>query len=473
MNRQSRRTNGAKGRPVPPRTDSMPTFIDAFAGCGGLSLGLMRAGWRGLLAIEKDPFAFETLSANFLSEGSRFSYAWPARIAKRPWDIRELLSTRAEELADFAGQVDLLAGGPPCQGFSHAGRRDARDSRNFLFEAYLQLVELVRPRLVLLENVLGFRHDFRGSDDPAVTNFAAALAEGLSGDYDLATAVLRADDYGVPQARPRFFLVGARRDTGNAALVVSLFRDMTAEAPAFLLARGLPQHPTAKDALSDLESRRNGTVPSPDSKGFEAIGYLPPRNAYQRIMRDGHQGPPTGTRLARHRPHIRQRFQALLRYSWEDGHRITVPANIRAAHGLRKATVRVLDPHRPAPTITSLPDDLLHYSEPRTLTVRETARLQSFPDWFVFKGNYTTGGPQRRRQVPQFTQVANAIPPLLAEQFGLRFLRFFRPARSTELGINGATDGLHRFTMPSKVSPKIRHRVIATSGEVGSHAVHQ
>src|SRR5262249_52412871 len=80
--------------------------------------------------------------------------------------------------------------------------------------------------------------------------------------------------------------------------------------------------------------------------------------------------------------------------------------------------LRVLDPDRPAPTITSMPDDLLHYLEPRTLTVRENARLQSFPDWFAFKGKYTTGGDLRRREVPRFTQVANAVPPLMAEAVG-------------------------------------------------------
>src|ERR1700749_3153720 len=79
---------------------------------------------------------------------------------------------------------------------------------------------------------------------------------------------------------------------------------------------------------------------------------------------------------------------------------------------------RVLDPRKPAPTITSMPDDLLHYSEPRTLTVRENARLQSFPDWFAFKGKYTTGGDRRRREVPRFTQVANAVPPLAARAIG-------------------------------------------------------
>ena len=95
----------------------------------------------------------------------------------------------------------------------------------------------------------------------------------------------------------------------------------------------------------------------------------------------------------------------------------------RRAHSLKKTAIRVLDPLGCAPTITSLPDDLLHYFEPRTLTVRENARLQAFPDWYAFQGNYTTGGQRRRKEVPRFTQVANAVPPLLAEQLGLVLLR--------------------------------------------------
>jgi DNA (cytosine-5)-methyltransferase 1 len=86
---------------------------------------------------------------------------------------------------------------------------------------------------------------------------------------------------------------------------------------------------------------------------------------------------------------------------------------------------RVLDPDKPAPTITSMPDDLLHYAEPRTLTVRENARLQTFPDWFAFQGKYTTGGDRRAREVPRFTQVANAVPPLLAELWGEVLLDIF------------------------------------------------
>jgi DNA (cytosine-5)-methyltransferase 1 len=93
---------------------------------------------------------------------------------------------------------------------------------------------------------------------------------------------------------------------------------------------------------------------------------------------------------------------------------------MRAKLGITKMATRVLDAALPAPTVTSMPDDLLHYSEPRTLTVRENARLQSFPDWFVFKGKYTTGGHRRRMEVPRFTQVANAVPPLFAEILGHR-----------------------------------------------------
>ena len=93
---------------------------------------------------------------------------------------------------------------------------------------------------------------------------------------------------------------------------------------------------------------------------------------------------------------------------------------MREQLGIRKLTTRVLDPDLPAPTVTSMPDDLLHYREPRTLTVRENARLQTFPDWFRFCGKYTTGGHLRRLEVPRFTQVANAVPPLLAEILGTR-----------------------------------------------------
>ena len=409
---------------TPAQPDSRPTFIDAFAGCGGLSLGLKRAGWKGLFAIEKDPNAFETLSANFPTGDDRLSYAWPEGIERRGWDIHELLSERRQALEGLAGKVDLLAGGPPCQGFSQAGPRQPDDPRNTLFEAYLELVELLRPRLVLVENVRGFASDFKARESGPIENFAEALKRGLEQQYDIMPAFIRASDFGVPQMRPRFFLVGALKAMEAKGRIEAFFGGLREAAPGFLSERRLPAKPNAKDAIGDLEVERNGTIPCEESKGFEKIGYKAPCSAYQRAMRDGHKGPPSCTRLARHRPHIRERFASIIAACKKEKRLNTsLSAEMRSEYKLSKSGLRVMDPEAPAPTITSLPDDLLHYSEPRTLTVRENARLQSFPDWFEFKGKYTTGGDRRRNEVPRFTQVANAIPPLLAEQIGLALLR--------------------------------------------------
>lgn len=443
------------------RHSTPPSFVDAFAGCGGLSLGLKRAGWQGLFAIEKDPFAFATLAANFLGDDDALAYVWPPTLEKQAWDIDDLLSSRRQALTDLAGTVDLLAGGPPCQGFSDAGRRSSDDPRNTLFEAYVDLVRVLRPNLLLLENVRGFSSDFKVADEQTVRNFAVALQDALNGEYDLATAVIHASDFGVPQRRPRFFLVGAARCLSLRDEITSFFRDLESHTEAFLAKRHLPRRATSADAISDLEVRRNGTSPSPDSAGFDAIAYKLPRTLYQRVMRDGYQSDPPDTRLARHRPHVRDRFAAIIGACRSEGRlNVTISAETRKRHRLKKTAIRVLDPLQPAPTITSLPDDLLHYSEPRTLTVRENARLQSFPDWFSFRGNYTTGGHRRRREVPRFTQVANAVPPLLAEQLGLAIFRLLRIATCRNLLLDSAADGPESSSVPPELSPEVTHPLL-------------
>jgi DNA (cytosine-5)-methyltransferase 1 len=128
---------------------------------------------------------------------------------------------------------------------------------------------------------------------------------------------------------------------------------------------------------------------------------------------------PADLRLARHAANISHRFAEIIETSHAEGRLNTsISDEVRARYGMKKRALRVLDPDRPSPTVTSMPDDLLHYSEPRTLTVRENARLQGFPDWFAFKGKYTTGGHLRKKEVPRFTQVANAVPPLVAQAIG-------------------------------------------------------
>jgi DNA (cytosine-5)-methyltransferase 1 len=443
------------------RDEEQPCFVDVFAGCGGLSLGLKRAGWTGLFAIEKDAFAFETLNSNFASDKGPLSYKWPATIERKAWDIRRLIKTRRGALEQLTGKVGLLAGGPPCQGFSQAGRRRRDDPRNRLFEAYLELVDILQPSLVLVENVRGFTSDFKTNRKHSIKNFAETLEEMLSGSYDVVTSIIRASDFGVPQVRPRFFLVGRRKSDVRPEQLEGFFSTLQRYSPTFLSARGLPRAPSARDAISDLEVSRNGVVDSCDTKGFEAIAYKAPRTAYQKAMRGDHKGVISDTRLARHGDDIQKRFASLIKTCKEEGRLSTnLSAETRRTYKLKKAALRVLDPLSPAPTITSLPDDLLHYSEPRTLTVRENARLQSFPDWFEFHGKYTSGGLRRRKEVPRFTQVANAVPPLLAEQLGLALLTLLRGGDAVGMSAKGVANDGQRIALRPELATKIGHPAV-------------
>ena len=140
------------------------TCIDLFAGCGGLSLGLKGAGWEGVFAIERDPMAFETLSNNLLKDDAPYrSFAkWPEWLQKTNQDIVTILSDdkHRENLRKLRGTITLMAGGPPCQGFSVGGRRDGADERNNLVFQMLDMVHLVQPRVVLIENVEGIARKF-------------------------------------------------------------------------------------------------------------------------------------------------------------------------------------------------------------------------------------------------------------------------------------------------------------------------
>ncbi len=397
-----------------------PVFVDAFAGCGGLSLGLLRAGWRGLFAIEKDGFAFATLQENLINDGSRYKFDWPEWLEKKPWTIEALEAAHRKQLTKLRGAVDLLAGGPPCQGFSSAGRRRHADPRNQLVERYLEFVDLVQPRMVLIENVRGITYDFVSGDRKSRRNFAEELVGRLSKRYHVYADVVRCSMFGVPQQRPRFFIVGMlKSEFRKLGGDVTPFGRLHEIKERFLADRGLKARVTSKQAISDLELNRTGKGPCPDSKGYEALLTIAARTDYQIYMRDQYSGQISDTRLAKHRDHIVERFEKIID-ECKAAKRLNVQLNreMRDRHGLKKMATRVLDPTKPSPTITSMPDDLLHYSEPRTLTVRENARLQTFPDWFVFKGKYTTGGDLRAREVPRFTQVANAVPPLLAEMWG-------------------------------------------------------
>lgn len=409
------------------------TFIDLFAGCGGLSLGLMNAGWRGLFAIERSPDAFKTLKHNLIDEGEhnrgRSLFDWPRWVEKKPYEITAFIRSRRSRLRGLRGKVQLIAGGPPCQGFSAAGRRNHRDPRNELFKYHLEIVDLVRPEIVLLENVQGLDTVFgaekmRGKKRRGRPrkSYALRIREALrEHGYEVQQNIIRAADFGVPQYRPRYFTIGIRQDLASCNTALEFIDLITSTRKNFLKKRGLPirRHVTVFEAISDLVTSGKQFIECRDPEspsGFKEILYEGPKTRYQNLMHVGMNGRPLNSmRLVNHRPETIRCFQKILN-TCRKGVQLSDQDRLRL--GIKKTAIAPLSSDLPSHTLTTLPDDLLHYAEPRIHTVREHARFQSFPDWFEFQGIFTTGGDRRAKQCPRYTQVGNAVPPLLAEAIG-------------------------------------------------------
>ncbi|MCO6488651.1 MAG: DNA cytosine methyltransferase [Phaeodactylibacter sp.] len=390
----------------------MPNYIDLFAGCGGLSLGLRNAGWKGVFAVEKDKFAFRTLRHNLIDNEAHFE--WPDWFPVDSHNIDEIISNYRDKLESLSGEIDLVAGGPPCQGFSSAGKRQESDSRNDLIESYLKFIDIVKPKLIFFENVKGFTAQFQANKTKG-RKYSDYVIKSLGKDYFVHGDLIDFADYGIPQKRCRFILVGIRRDfAGNSNINASVFfQKLSDNKRQFLINKNLSLTPSLEEAISDL-LLSNGSVSSLEDSRFRIGIYSKAKTNYQRYLRKGKKL--TGLmadshRFANHTPEIRNRFETAIQKG------LTGRA-YREHFKLTKSTIKLLEAKEPAPTLTSLPDDCIHYCEPRILTVREYARIQSFPDWYEFKGKYTTGGPLRVKEVPRYSQIGNAIPPLFGEQVG-------------------------------------------------------
>ena len=391
------------------------TVIDLFAGAGGLSLGLYQSGWHGLFAIEKNPFAFETLKYNLIDKKKHFD--WPKWLPKTNHDINEVLKNYSEQLEALQGKVDLVAGGPPCQGFSMAGKRIKDDIRNQLVFSYIKFIKLVQPKMILFENVKGFTYAFNKRKKEGVEPYSQIVIKALEGlGYAVKPHVIDFSEYGVPQRRKRFILVGIKEGFCSPNTFEQLLKE---NRDAFLAERGLNTIVTLQDAISDL-LRSNGELPTPDRKGFNSGKYGNSElTNYEILMRGDYpetHNVPNSHSFARHTTDKLHCYQRLLAEYPERGKRIDGDA--REGWEIRQRGITILDPNAVSPTITGQPDEYLHYSEPRIMTVRECARIQSFPDWYEIKKKYTTGGKMRRIEVPRYSQVGNAIPPLFAEQAG-------------------------------------------------------
>ncbi len=406
-------------------TAKQNTFVDVFAGCGGLSLGLSQAGWQGHFAVEKDKHAFSTLKHNLVDSAQCHSvFHWPTWLPCEPATLETILSSHEPNLTRLRNHVTLLVGGPPCQGFSMLGRRRVADPRNQAFRSYIKLVELVRPQMVLIENVRGIASSFDSTSTPVRYSDIIKTALEVAG-YRVWSNIVRSSDYGVPQNRPRFIIVGFRANLPKTSFP-DPFDILTTLRPHFLKTKKLQVPVSVTEALSDLLRTPSATESCIESPRFEQGHYAETKTPYQRLMHGKMNGALADShRFARHKPDTIVKFQWFLDHC-KPGRKIEPEE--RGPYQNRKHTVYILHPSKPAPTVTTLPDDMLHYTEPRILTVREMARLQSFPDWFQFRGKYTTGGDQRTKECPRYTQVGNAVPPLLAEALGQMLSEFYSQA---------------------------------------------
>ncbi|WP_404937287.1 DNA cytosine methyltransferase [Pseudomonas sp. JDS08PS003] len=361
--------------------------IDLFSGAGGFSEGLEASGIRVALSQELHPQPALTLAFNHPDTSVVVG------------DIRSLDLDIMEEMISkrYPGQeIDVVVGGPPCQGFSTAGKKNENDPRNGLFKNFCNVVSYFKPKVVILENVTGFKKMYDGRIyEEAIDSFSAL-------GYKVVDSILNAVDYGVPQRRKRFIMVGVREDI-KLKFEWPKPTHQNPEVEADIFGPRLKKHVSVEEAISDL-----GFV----KPGYEAHAHkLGALSDYQVARRGNYQ------RLFNHLA-TKHREKAELTFSYipEGGTIGNVPDEYKSA----KKTMARLDRRHISNTVLALPDDLIHYAQHRIPTVREMARLQSFDDDYVFIGKRTSGFTDRKHDVPQYTQVGNAVPPLLARAIGFQ-----------------------------------------------------
>ncbi len=419
------------------------SFVDLFAGCGGLSLGLEMAGWHPVFVNELNKDALKTYLLNRKHLGSALADEFHINDVKAlVKDDGALLTQLAAGLkrdqdVDVAkGELDLVVGGPPCQGFSGIGHRRSYSVHkkqlpsNHLYQDMVFVISKLRPKMFLFENVRGLlaaRWDAKGYKGQVWDTILSEFRQ-LDG-YRVHWKLVYAKDYGVPQNRPRVLMVGVRDDAG-----VRVNWEAADAVQAGLLPEGAGGAPDLVDLLGDLVER-------PVNYGGATTHY--PRKPFAEIQERLRQAPPKGLpplgrdevteqEYSNHSPAIRKKFAFML------AHGGRIPPSMQT----KKFAQRVLRPRwgPGGPTITaaSLADDYVHFELPRSLTVREWARLQMFPDWYQFAGKRTTGGLRRAgnpragifdREVPKYTQIGNAVPVELAKAVGKHFAALIKGAR--------------------------------------------
>ncbi|MEG0987363.1 MAG: DNA cytosine methyltransferase [Clostridium sp.] len=330
--------------------------LDLFCGCGGLSCGFERAGYKILLGIDNDEKALETFEFNH--QGAKSINGNIIDITYKQ-DIKPLINNK---------KIDVIIGGPPCQGMSLSGPRKFNDSRNKLYLSYIRLVEEIQPKAFVIENVPGLVALFEGRIKDSI------IEEFTKMGYNIQYKILCAADYGVPQSRRRVVFVGMKKGEFN-------YPEINQEQV------------TCSMALSDLPSLENEV-------GEENAKYAcQPENNYQKIMRE--KSTVVNNHIAANHS---EKVRTIISLVPDGGNYKDLPDEYIASRNFHVAWTRFAS-NKPAPTIDTGHRHHFHYKYNRVPTVRECARLQSFPDDFIFLGNKTQ----------QFRQVGNAVPPLMAQ----------------------------------------------------------
>jgi len=387
--------------------------LDLFSGAGGMSEGFLQAGFKIVSATDYSKEATETYINRHKQLGHDVNFY--------SGDIRDLTKDK-KKLKAFVGNnsIDVIVGGPPCQGFSLSGKRLADDIRNTLFLEYLKIVKFVKPEYFVIENVAGLlSYKFEritGIDGEVYEDICpqeVIKKEAFKLGYFVKWDILNAKSYGVPQNRPRVIFLGhkiRRYRGGNVKDLVT--------PPNFPLEKNIVV--TVEDAISDLNFIGNGEVKIKYNNNYGN------KSTYQKMLRHGltpgmndkplKENTLFNHQTSKHNMKTIERFK-LLMPGESIGELLPRLSNeLREEYFTKKFRCTKLNKNDISPTVLTLPDDIVHYDHknPRILTVRELARLQSFDDSFEFKGKRTTGGDRRKYETPQYTQVGNAVPPLFA-----------------------------------------------------------
>lgn len=327
--------------------------LDLFCGCGGMSLGFEKAGYDVVLGIDIWKDALETYKYNHQS--SKVLQADMSTLTGE--DVESLIRT---------SNVDVIIGGPPCQGFSVAGKRIVDDERNRLYKGFVRMVQYFKPKAFVMENVPNILSIGGGMVRESIIKDFTELG------YTVSVQVVLASDYGVPQNRRR-------------AVFVGLLNGSTFDFPAHSVTTKV----TSKEALSDL----------PEYSIAEGGDYVSqPQSAYQRLMREN------SDKVFNHDITIHNdKTKEIIAMVPDGGNYKDLPKDLQDTRKVHIAWTR-LNSKKPSITIDTGHRHHFHYKWNRVPTVRESARIQSFPDDFVFMCSKTS----------QYKQVGNAVPPILA-----------------------------------------------------------